>query len=426
MESIIKNIAALSKSPIRRDALAILEAGLAAVNVRTAIRRSVSFRKSSLLVSGKRFDLRRFDHIYVFAIGKAAADASAALEEILGSRITDGIALDVKRRRLKRIKSVAGTHPFPSFTNMLATGEIMAFLKNLDSRDLVVTVISGGGSALLCWPFQLKCDEVALVTKTLMARGADIGEINIVRKHLSEIQGGQFARMAYPATVVGLIVSDVPGDDLDLIASGPTVRDSSTVNDAARVLSKYNVLKVCKLPGCDLKETPKEPLYFSKVTNVLVASNKDAVQAMIKEARRRDWRPRILSTKLQGEAREIGKMLAQAPKPGEVVIAAGETTVTVRGKGRGGRNQEVVLSALEKIAPGTLVISCASDGIDNSPSAGAIADELTKAKAARTALNARKYLKQNDSYTFFKKTGQNIVTGVTGTNVSDLMIAMRR
>ncbi|OGL72391.1 hypothetical protein A3D72_00975 [Candidatus Uhrbacteria bacterium RIFCSPHIGHO2_02_FULL_57_19] len=426
MESIIKNIAALSKSPIRRDALAILEAGLAAVNVRTAIRRSVSFRKSSLLVSGKRFDLRRFDHIYVFAIGKAAADASAALEEILGSRITDGIALDVKRRRLKRIKSVAGTHPFPSFTNMLATGEIMAFLKNLDSRDLVVTVISGGGSALLCWPFQLKCDEVALVTKTLMARGADIGEINIVRKHLSEIQGGQFARMAYPATIIGLVISDVPGDNLDMVASGPTVRDTSTVDDAARVLVKYDVIKVCKLPGCDLRETPKDPLFFSKVTNVLVSSNRDAVGAMVKEARKRGWSPRILSTKLHGEARDVGRKLAAAPKPGQAVIAAGETTVTVKGKGQGGRNQELALGALPAIKPGMLVISCASDGIDNSPAAGAIADEVTVKAAAKARLTGRKFLEQNDSYSFFKKIGQHISTGVTGTNVSDLMLAMRR
>lgn len=410
---------------MRADALSILEAGLCAVEARAAIFRSVKARGANGYFKNKKISLKQFDHIYVVAIGKAAGAASAALEEIFGARISGGVALDVKKTKLKRIKSIAGTHPFPSLVNMRATGEIMALLKNLDSRDLLIAVVSGGGSALLCWPYQLKCDEVTAINRVLMKKGAGIHEMNTVRKHLSEIQGGQLARLAYPATVVGLIISDVPGDNLDLVASGPTVRDSSTVADAAAILQKYEVLKSCAIPGCDLRETPKDPVFFKKVTNVLIASGSDAALAMAGEARRRGWRPRIVSTHLEGEAREIGRLLAKEARVGEALIAAGETTVTIRGKGAGGRNQELALSALLNIKDNSLVASCASDGVDNSPAAGAIADGLIKKKARRLGLLPKKFLDNNDSYNFFRAAGGQIKTGITGTNVSDLMLVLR-
>lgn len=416
----------MAKTKMRRDALSILEAGIKAADPGQAILRAVKRRGDFVFFGGKKVNLKDFDHIYVIAIGKAAGEASAGLERILGTKITGGIALDVKKTKLKYIKSMVGTHPMPSERNMKATGEIMTILKNLDSRDLLLSVISGGGSALLCWPYELKCDDLSAISRALMREGATIEELNTVRKHLSEIQGGQFARLAHPATIIGMIFSDVPGDDMGMVASGPTVRDSSTAADAGRILAKYKVFKVCALPNCDLKETPKDEVYFKKVFNFLVASNKEAVSAMAKEARRRGWKARILGTKISGEAREVGRMLASAPVKSEAVIAAGETTVTVSGQGAGGRNQELALGALENLEDDVLVASVASDGVDNGPAAGAIADALSKRKSGKLRLSPKKYLAKNDSYSFFKKTGDGIITGMTGTNVSDLMIALRK
>lgn len=423
---IIKNFKSLAKTSLRRDALAILEAGVSAAGPGNRISQCVKKRGNFIFFGKKKINLKKYDHVYVIGIGKAAGAAAAELENILGAVITGGVALDVKKTKLKRIKSIAGTHPLPSLANMRATGEIMAILKNIDSRDLVIAVISGGGSALLCWPYDLKCDEVSAITKVLMKKGVDIGEINVVRKHLSEIQGGQFARLAYPATVVGLIFSDVPGDDIGLVASGPTVRDASTVSDAARILSKYKVLKSCSIAGCNLKETPKDKIYFKKVANMLIGSNRDSVAAMAAEARRRGYRTRVLGAGVVGEAAEAGKKMARALGSSEAVIAAGETTVTVKGKGIGGRNQELALSALLSVPGDGLVISLASDGIDNSAHAGGIADAITMELARKAKINPKKYLENNDSYNFWKLLGQGIITGPTGTNVSDLMIALRK
>jgi glycerate-2-kinase len=410
---------------LRRDALAVLKTGLSAIDTQAAVRRICQLDGSVLKIGTHRYRLDKFDHVYVIGFGKASLEAAKALEQILGSRISDGIVLDVKRAPLKRIKSVAGTHPFPSMANMRATGEIMAMLKHVDSRDLVIAVVSGGGSALLCWPYQLKCDDITLLTKILMAKGASISETNIVRKHLSEIQGGQFARLAHPATVVGLIFSDVPGDDLGTVASGPTVLDRSTIDDARAVMSKYDLLRACKLPNCELRETPKDPVYFKKVKNVLAMGNKVAIEAMRQEAKRLGYRARVHSTTLVGEARDVGRRLAALPKPGEMVLAAGETTVTVRGKGKGGRNQELALGALLAVGDDGLVLSCASDGVDNSPVAGAIADAGIRIKAKKLRLDPVKFLAANNSLEFFRKTDGHIRTGVTGANVSDLMIAAR-
>ncbi len=413
-------------SALRRDALRVLKAGLAAIDTRTAVRNACRLRGDVLTIGGHRFLLKRYRRIFVIGIGKASLEAGRELEALLGDRITDGVVLDVKRGRLAHIRSIAGTHPFPSVSNMRGTGEIMALLKQMDSRDLIITVVSGGGSALLCWPYQLKCDDITLITRTLMRKGATIDEVNVVRKHLSEILGGQFARLAYPATVAALIFSDVPGDNLGVIASGPTVRDVTTVADAERTMERYDLLRVCRIPDCQLRETPKDKIFFERVTNVLVMSNAIAVEAMERAASALGYKTRIHSTTLTGEAREVGAMLAALPEPGEMVFAAGETIVTVRGKGKGGRNQELALGALPHVGEDTLVLSCASDGVDNSPVAGAIADAEVRRNAARLRLKSQAYLDRNDSLAFFAKTGGRIVTGITGANVSDLMISARR
>jgi len=422
---VFKNYASIATTGLRRDALSIVEAGLHAIETQTAVLQSMTLKKDVLKIGDKTFRLKSYRRIFVVGIGKASLEAAKALEKILGDRITDGIILDVKQGNLKRMKSVAGTHPFPSYENIRATGEIVGLLKAVDAQDLVITIISGGGSALLCWPHQLESHDVTAMTRVLMQRGATIHEMNTVRKHTSEIQGGQFVRLAFPATVVGLIFSDIPGDELDMVASGPTFLDTTTVKDAKRILEKYHVLSTCKLPECHLVETPKDPMLFAHVTNICVVSNTIATTAMMKQAKKLGYKPVLYSNALQGEAREKGKMFAELVKPGEVLIAGGETTVQIKGKGTGGRNQEFALGALSAINDHALVLSCASDGIDHSPVAGAFVDVNVRIKIKPLRLTPEEYLSKNNTYEFFQKTKTFLDTGVTGMNVSDLMLAIR-
>jgi len=425
-EHIIKNFVSLAKTPARRDALKILEAGLNAVRTDKAIRAKLKLKGNILTAGRRKYDLKKYDHVYVIGFGKASHAAAAELEKMLGSRLSGGIVLGISGGKLKKIKTLVGTHPLPSEKNISATGEIVAMIKKADSKDLIIAVVSGGGSALLCRPSGVKCDELAFITQTLMRCGADIREENTVRKHLSEVLGGQFARLAYPATVLGLIFSDVPGDDMSMVASGPTLMDTTTVEDAARVLAKYDIIKSCALPGCDLAETPKDPVFFRRVHNLLVVSNGAALEAMKDEAKRLGYKARILSSALQGEARSVGGKLATMPESGEAIIAGGETTVTVAGRGAGGRNQELALGALKHIVDGTVVVGCASDGLDNGPAAGGIADFKTKEAAKRLGLSGDAYLAKNDSFPFMKKTDSQIMTGLTEINISDLMLALRK
>ncbi len=422
---LIKNQKSLASTPLRRAALEIFEAGLAAIKTSEVISRQVNLTGSKLKIGKTVLDLEKFRNIYVIGIGKASFDSAVALEKIMGQRITDGLILDVKGGVLKRMKSVVGTHPLPSLPNMKATGEAMALLKHVDSRDLVIAIVSGGGSALLCWPYEMNCDQLAMITQALMRSGATIEEMNVVRKHLSEILGGQFARLAHPARIVSLIFSDVAGDDLSVIASGPTVLDTTTVDDARRILDKYEVLKICRLPNCQLRETPKDPIFFKNVTNILLVNNQIATKAMVNKAKQLGYRAKVYSTSLAGEARDVGRVLAGLPKPGEAYIAAGETTVTVAGSGRGGRNQELVLGALEALTDDILVASIASDGIDNGPAAGALADRTLQTKALKMNSKPATFLKNNNAFAFFNKVGGHLVTGQTGANVSDLMLVLR-
>ena len=359
-------------------------------------------------------------------IGKASLEAAIALEKILGNRITDGIVLDVKKGKLKYIKSFAGTHPFPSKVNMRVTGEIVGLLKSVNSNDLVISIISGGGSSLLCLPHNLDCEDVVRITKVLMEKGATIFEMNTVRKHISEVQGGQLVRFAYPAQVIGLIFSDVPGDDLSMVASGPTYLDTTTVQDARHILKKYHVLNVCKLDHCHLIETPKDPGLFDHVYNFQVTGNIIALEAMKEKSKNLGYKTIIYTNVLDGVASETGKMFAGLPKKGQVVIAAGETVVSVTGNGKGGRNQEFAMGALANLSDDEIVASCASDGIDHSPVAGGLVDEIVKKQIQKMKLNPKKYLDENNSYAFFQKTKTALKTGITGMNISDIMIAVRK
>jgi hydroxypyruvate reductase len=313
---------------------------------------------------------------------------------------------------------------------------------------LILCLISGGASALLPLPAPpIALEEKQAVTQMLLASGASIQEINAVRKHLSAIKGGQLARMARPAKVISLLLSDVVGDQLDVIGSGPTAPDASTFADAQSVLDKYGLS--ARLPAAvreriaagvrgDLPETPKEnDPAFRRTRNFIVGSNRLAVDAAEARARQLGFEPLVLSTTMEGETREVARVHAAIAR--EVVasgrpvkrpaclISGGETTVTLRGGGLGGRNQEFVLAAAIELAgcPGVVVLSAGTDGTDGpTDAAGAIADGTTVAAAAAKGLDARRYLADNDSFHFFEAAGGLLITGPTRTNVMDVRLVL--
>ncbi|OGY25533.1 MAG: hypothetical protein A2Z11_03855 [Candidatus Woykebacteria bacterium RBG_16_43_9] len=424
---IIKNFAQLATSPLRRDALQIIEVGLHAIDTEKVIKTTVKFHKNKFLaIKDTWLDLDKYRRIYFVGIGKAAFAAAKALETTLGNRITDGLVLDIQGGRLKKIKSLVGTHPDPTEANVSATREIISLLRSASEEDLVIAVISGGGSSLLCSPYQISCQEKASVVDAMMDSGATIEEINTVRKHLSEIKGGNFAKIAYPATVVSLIFSDVPGNDVSMVASGPTVLDPTTITDASKIMAKYDVLKKCKLPHCDLMETPKNPMYFQLVTNIIVADERLAIDAMRVEAVKLEYKVEVFSYQIEGRAEEVAKKLVLNTKPKTALLAAGETTVEVKGGGRGGRNQHLVLSALNHLREDQVIVSVNSDGIDHSSFAGAIGDEHTLANAKKKKLASKKFLDNCDSFHFFQKVGDGIETGALSSNISDFMLALSK
>jgi glycerate-2-kinase len=368
--------------------------------------------------------------IIVCGVGKCAGRAAAELERALGDRITDGLVITVgDTPALRRIRAIKGTHPFPSETNMRASQALLELVSGLTADDLVICLVTGGGSTLLCLPEDGNVERESLIFGAFMNAGARIEEINTVRKHMSRVRGGFLAQAMYPAHVVSLIMNDVPGsDDIGFIASGPTVKDTTTIEDAQAVLEKYGILQACNLSGCGLMETPKDQKYFERVRNVVVVSNQTALEAMKREAERRGYRAEIRDKRFSGEARDVGKRIARelrAAPPKTALLYGGETTVTVRHGGRGGRNQEFILGALQDVPDGGIVISSTSDGRDNTEFGGALCDRMTKERAAQQHLDAQAYLAENRSYDFFASAGDALIMGDTGSNVSDLVVAMK-
>ncbi len=307
----------------------------------------------------------------------------------------------------------------------------MEVLEKVQKDDLVIAIISGGGSSLLCNPVAgVDNESLGQITQSLMGKGATIGEINIVRKHLSQIKGGQFAKLVFPAKLVSVIFSDVPGDDISMIASGPTVLDETTKKDARIVLESYFGLEQ---PNEEmemisfLKETPKERKYFQNTDNVLLVTNEIALKAMQKKAESLKYETDIEVADLQGEAKELGrKLISDKFLPKSCHIWGGETTVQIKGGGKGGRNQEFVLGALTDLPEETLVIAVASDGWDNTDVAGALADSVLSEKIMAKKISPKEYLENNDSYSFFKKMKTQIKTGRTGINVADFYLILTK
>lgn len=416
---IIKNAQKLATTPLRKDALEILDAGYSAINPKAILTTKITIEGEVLKINGKPFNLRDYRNIYIAGIGKASLLTATYLESLLGSRITDGVVIDIRKGKLKNIRTFKGTHPLPSEDNIKATDQMIDMLSKVTASDLVITIISGGGSALLCKPI-LKINKLQGVFNNLLKSGANIEEMNTVRKHLSQVHGGNLARIAFPATVIGLLFSDIPVSDLSVIASGPTFMDKSSISDAEKIINKYH------LPDVEFQETPKDTKYFTMISNFLILSNISAIEGMKDKAIELGYETRVITNQFQSDANTAGeKILEELTGKKQAIIVGGETTVKVTGKGKGGRNQHLVLAALKDLKPGQLIASIASDGKDNiEEAAGAIGDQETIEKMEKAKLDPKNYIEKNDSYNFFKKIDDNIITGPTGTNVSDLMLAL--
>lgn len=425
----IENAQKLAVTPARKAAIAVAEEGLRAIDTATALRKSVRLGGGVLSIGNDTFPLGELGRLFVVGVGKCAYEGAVVLEEILGDRISAGAVVDVKTgNALRTIKAYAGTHPQPTKANVEAASDVVKLLHGLTERDLVIFLVSGGGSTLLCLPHERGCEEEASVLDALTKSGATIQEINTVRKHLSLARGGYLAKYAYPARMVSLIFSDVPGNDIEFIASGPTVMDGTTIADAETVLGKYDVLKRCGIERCGLVETPKEEEYFERVKNILLVTNDIALDAMARKARELGFDAKICTSCLVGEARGAARRVVEelhATPPKTILLYGGETTVTVKGKGKGGRNLEFALAALPFVEDKETILTVASDGRDNKNEyAGGFSDIITKEHARERGLNPAQFLEENDSSTFFESVGDYIVTGDTGANVSDLIIAI--
>ena len=428
MEHIIKNFDQLATSALRRQALWIAEAGFLAINTKSAVNKLVKYNpKNQVLAAlGKQYPLGKFERVMCIGFGKAAFDAVSQLQQILSGFITCGYVIDLKEGSLGNITCKVGTHPYPTKVNIDATKELLAMLSSCTEKDLVLCVVSGGGSALLCSPHDMSCEQEVSIIAALTVKGATIQELNTVRKHISTVKGGQLAKTMYPATVISLIFSDVPGDDISMVASGPTVMDATFAKDAAKVLEKYGVLEACQMPSCKLIETPKEPKYFEHVQNILAVSARQALAAMEEKAEDLGYEVKIYSNCYQGTARELGPEIISKNKKGRCLLGAGESTVHIVGHGIGGRNQEMALAALLSIAENQVLVCAASDGHDNTDAAGAIVNAGTKTRARALGLDINKYLSNNDSFHFFEAVGDQLITGNTEANVSDFFVCLKK
>ena len=422
-------------SKLRKDALQIFKAAISDLKAEQIIKRKVKLRGDRLEIDKKTYHLKNFRKVFVIGAGKVSAYMAKAIEEILADRITEGLVITKYRHltRLKKIKLIKAGHPIPDKNSLWGTKKIKKLLNSVGPEDLVINLISGGGSSLMTLPVRgITLEDIRKLTKLLLSSGATIHEINTIRKHLSQVKGGNLARLIYPAQSINLIISDVIGDDLDVIASGPTVADSSTLKQALNLLKKYKLSnKVSKNISKYLNETPKKnDLIFKTVYNLIVASNKLAILAAVKKAQQLGYQTKILSLTLQGEAREVAKKILNFKKKQSqpiCLISGGETTVTIKGKGKGGRCQEFALASAIEISgkENLVVLACGTDGTDGPTEvAGAIADSQTIARARKKGLDPEKYLTNNDSYHFFKKLGDLIITGPTQTNVMDLYLIL--
>jgi hydroxypyruvate reductase len=436
---------------LREAAKLIAHAAIESVDPKLLTHQSIALEGEILTIAGTSVDLKDFREILVFGAGKAGAAMASAVEDILGDKITGGVVVvkDGHGRPLKRVAALEASHPVPDLRGVKAAESIISLLEaRAAPNTLMLCLISGGGSALMPLPAApITLADKQEITNLLLRCGASINELNAVRKHVSRIKGGRLARAAFPSRLFTLILSDVVGDHLDVIASGPTVGDPSTFFDCKQILQSYKIwhdtpesvrhLIERGIDG-DIDETPKPgDKIFDPVSNVIIGNNNRALKAASAMAESLGFSTNTLSSHMTGEAREVGTMLASLAlevrhsgnplSPPKCILAGGETTVTVRGAGKGGRNQELALSAALKLSlsTGIVIAGVGTDGTDGpTDAAGAIVDTATVERARNQGLDPLEYLNRNDSYNLLNSTGDLLVTGPTGTNVMDLMIAL--
>lgn len=452
-EDLISNASSQKDKMARRIALNAIEEAFKAADPKRIMFSKVKLEGKTLKINSDHFDLFEYKRIFVLGGGKASGTMAEALEDILKDHINDGIIIVpkgvAKKHRLNHIRLHESNHPIPDESSVSGARKILELAEEAEKDDLVICLISGGGSSLMALPKEkISLEDKQKVTDLLLKSGATINEINAVRKHISSFKGGQLAKAVYPAALIGLLLSDVLGDPLDVIASGPTVPDSSTFNDAVSILRGYDLWD--KIPDSvrqvlsdgvkgNIAETPKkdDPI-FKKVKNIVIGNNRLACTAALKKIKRSGLNALFLTSFMEGEARHIGTffgamgrelMITDKPVASPAgIIAGGETTVTVTGNGIGGRNQEIALGAALKImgAEGVAIASASTDGIDGpTDAAGAIVDGKTILRSRKLGLDPAEALRNNDSYSFFSGLNDLIMTGPTGTNVNDLTILIK-
>ena len=445
-EQLLANVHKPHDRRAREFALQAFEAALAAIAPQSLLKSRLLLENGGLRIDQHRFELDKYKNIYIVGGGKASGAMAVAAEKILGKRIARG-CINIPHETLCSTDLVilnrAG-HPVPDQAGVAGTRQIVELVVQAGSADLILCLISGGGSSLMPLPRgDVTLADKRDLTSLLLKSGASISEINAVRKHISAFKGGWLARMAYPATVLNLILSDVVGDPLDFIASGPTIPDSTTFADARAVLLKYDLWELA--PGSVQKlltdgvqglaeETPKAgDAAFERVHNVVIGNNSSAIAAVDSNLRAAGFNTQLLPAPLQGDAVALGQSLAgrisgevRADRP-LAIIGGGETTVNISGSGQGGRNQEMALAAVQQLAgvEGMLLAILATDGIDGPTDAcGALVDGSTLARAQKLGLKPEVFLRNNDSYNFFRELGDLVFTGYTGSNVNDVYLTI--
>lgn len=425
---------------IRRDILEILNSTIKAINPYDLVKSK--FHNKKIIFKSKIFDKTNYENIYLIGFGKASVGMAQAVCDSIkikkGAIITNDLIRKVKN---DKVITLTGNHPIPTQKNIKETEKLINIAKNCKENDLLIVIISGGGSSLFCKP-RVNIKDLRITTDLLLKSGANIIEINTIRKHLSYVKGGLLASIT-KCTIISFVISDVIDDQIEFIASGPTVPDSTTYTDAKNILKKYNLW--IKVPNSIKKiisdgingiipETPKKNnSIFKNVFNFIIGNNEIAIRASKDKAKKLGYKTILLTNKIEGEAREIGKLIVEKATNYKTnikkiaFISSGEPIVILKGNGKGGRNQELILGSIHSLANNNIVFSSfATDGIDgNCDAAGAIADKYSLKRAEDKNLDINKSLEENNSYEFFKKLDDLLITGVTGINIMDIQILIK-
>lgn len=423
---------------IRRKILDIVESGIEAALPERVMKEKVKVIKNELSVCNRTFDLNKFQRIYVIGFGKASGFMASALEKILGDKITEGVVVVKEGFKVKtgKFEILYATHPIPSIASLEAAKKILEMAEKASKGDLIICLTSGGGSALFEYPREgVSLEELKRITELLLRSGANINEINTVRKRLSKVKGGKLARYTYPATVINLVSSDVVGNRLESIASGPLFYSENLMNPR-EILERYDLWKELSSHIKDViqKEDRIDKEIFDDVWNFIILDNMVALKGAERKAMSLGFNTMILSSMITGESREVSRVMAEIAKEVEAtgnpikkpacIISGGETVVTVKGNGRGGRSQEFVLSFLKEMSNHNFIVAAVdTDGIDgNTDAAGSLADRDTMERAKKEEVDLQRFQDDNDSYHFFKMMNDLIITDQTGTNVNDLRV----